>query len=71
MSSAKAHRLGEIAYELITIAGDLNAKLRVLGDDEQIDKTLAFIRAKGLSPADVYTALVDTYGAPVEEAIPA
>lgn len=67
MSSASTRRLGEISLELWEIAAALNKKLRVLGDDDQANKTLAYIKAKALSPADVYTALIDTYGAPVEE----
>ena len=74
MSSAPTRRLSEISLELrshwleiLQIAGDLNKKLRVLGDDEQADKTLAYIKEKGISPADIYIALVDTYGPPTEE----
>jgi hypothetical protein len=71
VSSAKARRLGEISLELWEIAAALNAKLRVLGDDKQADETLHYIKAKGISPREVYIALEDTYGAIKEEAIAA
>jgi len=67
MSSAKSRRIRDIIIEILNLTNDLYAKLRVLGDDAQADKTLAYIKAKGISPIDVYTALIDTYGTPVEE----